>query len=515
MARAKAAKAKPRARLDAVPMTIGPLVPFFWGEGRYMLWLAKSKASAEAMRRAATSPEGDFPVFLDRVGIGRGSLDLFMKHPLRKKHLLGGLMFRVLPDRLIVSHMVVDPKFRRRGINSLMIERIQKQFDGKPVYYYRPTKEGRAFMEARGGEESARNPGRDDAIKDAFRAWQGGDDAALERLKVERERAGLDPTPEHPEFKVMADGARGAGWNGKARMTTAQAEAAIMHELKRRGWHPDRQPSQVAFNIRVWISPDAQRRIVFNKKTVTWEIGGRGRWEKDYRIHTYLERESTVDAAARLMLKKAAKPITRAEWTTPLQNPPGDARGWDAERRALERAAMGGDAQAAWRLVEEVARRSPHGSHNAGLAVIVLKPLRVSGLRWPPFRRVIGLPNLVEKKPKKSRVTKWGWKVYYPTKYENGWEADSKTAALRSATNGIQSSVRQAWAPYPSATGFLTDRVLVIEDFAGYEALGTSNAYWHDVPGLSERSRLASASAEEIMRRMTPSDWTARMTEGG
>lgn len=165
---------------------------------------------------------------------------------------------------------------------------------------------------------SSNPPGRDDAINAAFKEWQAGDDASLERLTAERARAGLTPTPKHPELKVM-EGAKAEGWNGKKRLTGKQAELALMHELKGRGWKPD---AHASVSLRVWISPDASRRVLFNRKTVTWETGGRGRWEKDYKIHQWGVPYSTIDAATNIMRKKASKPLMRDQWTHPMQNPP-------------------------------------------------------------------------------------------------------------------------------------------------------------------------------------------------
>lgn len=161
-------------------------------------------------------------------------------------------------------------------------------------------------------------PGRDDAIKGAFKEWQAGDDASLERLMAERARAGLTPKPRHPQLKVMEDAAKAAGWNGKKRMTGDQAKAALMHDLKRRGWRPD---THASVSLRVWISPDSQRRVTFGKKSVTWEKGGRGRWEKDYQHHVYWEQLSPIDMVAEDMSRAAEKPLTREEWTDPMQNP--------------------------------------------------------------------------------------------------------------------------------------------------------------------------------------------------
>lgn len=203
---------------------------------------------------------------------------------------------------------------------------------------------------------------RDDAIKGAFREWQAGDDLSLERLMGERQRAGLDPKPEHPEYKTMRAGAVAEGWKpgGKKAMTVAQASAALMHELKRRGWKPDTHAST---SLRVWISPDTQRRMLFGAKSVRWETGGRGRWEKDYAIHTHGDTMSVIDFVQRLMLKKAAKPLTREEWTDPMQNPSPDERRRSAQRSG-DLAAQLLEGKRAGRRVSDVRAFRVRNSHN-------------------------------------------------------------------------------------------------------------------------------------------------------
>lgn len=175
-------------------------------------------------------------------------------------------------------------------------------------------------------------PGRDDAINAAFKEWQAGDDASLERLMAERARAGLTPTPKHPELKGMIQAAAAAGWvpGGKKRPTVKQAQAALMAWFQQRGWKGDFRatfdPGRGVGGRRghhlVVISPDEQRRATFLNTTILFEKGGRGNWEKDYAFHSYGLPLPIIEAASRIMMKKAAKPLTREEWTHPMQNPP-------------------------------------------------------------------------------------------------------------------------------------------------------------------------------------------------
>lgn len=112
------------------------------------------------MRKHASAQDSKIPIplFMDGNPIGGpGSLNMFMKNKLRRKHLLGGLMFREYPDRLVVSHMVIEPKARRKGYNSLMVDTIEKDF-GQTAEFYDVTDDGRKFMLARGGKESKTNP---------------------------------------------------------------------------------------------------------------------------------------------------------------------------------------------------------------------------------------------------------------------------------------------------------------------------------------------------------------------
>lgn len=164
---------------------ISPLPAVLFGPNRYVLWLAKDAKAEKAFLRALQSQDSDLPIFLDRAGYGVGTLDLFMKKPLRKKHLLGGLQFRVLPDKIVVSHMIVDAKHRRRGLNSFMIQQALDSFGLKKAAYYAPTKAGAAFVKARGGEVSKTNPPRgDDEIRLLERELAGEEYPAREKPEV-------------------------------------------------------------------------------------------------------------------------------------------------------------------------------------------------------------------------------------------------------------------------------------------------------------------------------------------
>lgn len=218
---------KPRSGASAaskpVPLIVGPLPAFLFGTDRWMLWLCKDKKSAEAMKKEARSEKGNMPLFLDRKPIGgRGTLDMFLQHKMTKKHLLGGLMFRVptelddeyatVKDRIIVSHMAVVPKARRKGLNTLMLDEVKQAFPGREIYYYDLTENGEAFRQKYGGGISKRNPitrrNSDDSIRAALRAYKAEPEENTARYWRACLRAGELPEP----TRSFDNFGKGKGW---------------------------------------------------------------------------------------------------------------------------------------------------------------------------------------------------------------------------------------------------------------------------------------------------------------
>lgn len=146
------------------------------------------------------------------------------------------------------------------------------------------------------------NPSAHERVREHFREWQAtGDPRAYEAWKQARRRIGLSPEPESwrvprevvaSHERVRAEGPR------RKRLKVVQAERVIMDWLRARGWAPDPR-SRVQGEV--WISKSGQRRMRFKRTHVVFERGGRGRWVKDYRIHSYGAPLGTIDFAERIL----------------------------------------------------------------------------------------------------------------------------------------------------------------------------------------------------------------------
>lgn len=88
-----------------------------------------------------------------RAMFGPGTLDMFWQNRETKaltKLLAGAVQYVVLDDQVMITHMSVRPKWRRNGLNTLMIEDIEATNPGKPLVYEDPTDMGKKFMASRG-----------------------------------------------------------------------------------------------------------------------------------------------------------------------------------------------------------------------------------------------------------------------------------------------------------------------------------------------------------------------------
>jgi hypothetical protein len=97
---------------------------------------------------------GNIAIFpLHRARNGLGTLDMFWQNRETKaltKLLAGAVQYVVLDDEVMITHMSVRPKWRRNGLNTLMIEVIEANNPGKPLVYDNPTDMGKQFMVSRG-----------------------------------------------------------------------------------------------------------------------------------------------------------------------------------------------------------------------------------------------------------------------------------------------------------------------------------------------------------------------------
>jgi hypothetical protein len=104
----------------------------------------------------------------------------------------------------------------------------------------------------------------------------------------------------------------------RKRMSVSEAEAVLKKWLTARGWKQDYRATKD-----VWISRDGSQRVTFKRQNAVFEIGGRGRWERDYSVHKYLEGMSTIDYAHRIV-EASRQLLEELEYERdPLEGPGG------------------------------------------------------------------------------------------------------------------------------------------------------------------------------------------------
>lgn len=131
----------------------GPTAEFFgYDRNTYVLYFLQDSADLRALTEMARS--GDIAIFPRRRAIGGpGTLDMFWKNSETKaltKLLAGAVQYIVLDNKVIITHMSVRSKWRRNGLNTLMIEVIEAAHPGKSLVYEDPTDMGKKFMASRG-----------------------------------------------------------------------------------------------------------------------------------------------------------------------------------------------------------------------------------------------------------------------------------------------------------------------------------------------------------------------------
>lgn len=96
------------------------------------------------------------PIFhRQRAGmLGAGTLDVFIKQNKKEaKGMIAAYQGFPLTDKLIITHMIVLPSYRRSRINTIVIDSLKKEYGLNNVMFEEPTDLGFKFMKNYGGTE--------------------------------------------------------------------------------------------------------------------------------------------------------------------------------------------------------------------------------------------------------------------------------------------------------------------------------------------------------------------------
>lgn len=149
------------APADMAPFMIG-VGPFgkaleFFGyhpETRTLYLLKDTDVKADA--RDLIQHQGVIPIFALRRAIGGpGTLPMFWANKENKvitKHMVAAMQYYVTPDEIVLTHMSVQPKYRRQGVNTLLVDTVMSNYPGRKVVFDDPTPDGKRFMRGRGFE---------------------------------------------------------------------------------------------------------------------------------------------------------------------------------------------------------------------------------------------------------------------------------------------------------------------------------------------------------------------------
>lgn len=176
----------PQDAAELFMLDVGPFGPtaeiFGFHRNTRILYFLQDTADQPALIKMAES--GDIAIYpRHRPMFGRGTIERFWQNPETKaltKLLAGAVQYVIFDDEIMVTHMSVRPKWRRNGLNTLMIEAIEAANPGKPVVYEEPTDMGKKFMASRG---------LGDAVLEMMDAGLGSDEVCHQLRK-----AGLSAT---------------------------------------------------------------------------------------------------------------------------------------------------------------------------------------------------------------------------------------------------------------------------------------------------------------------------------
>ena len=117
----------------------------------YLFADPKARAASYEGMRSGTM---DYAVFSHyRAGMaGRGTLDAFWSQRATKK-MAAAVQYFLDGKTLVVTHMAVQPKWRRSRINTWLIDMIVDATEAEKVAFESPTADGMEFMRSYGGSE--------------------------------------------------------------------------------------------------------------------------------------------------------------------------------------------------------------------------------------------------------------------------------------------------------------------------------------------------------------------------
>jgi len=133
----------------------GKALKFFgYHQNTHILYFLKNPANRSIMMDIIKGRSKEIiPFFpLHPPKFGPGSLALFTQMKIVKKYLVGAVQFIPIKEKLILTHMIVLPKWRRQGLNSRMIQYLLTQYPDYELYYHNLTQMGEMFMKKFGGK---------------------------------------------------------------------------------------------------------------------------------------------------------------------------------------------------------------------------------------------------------------------------------------------------------------------------------------------------------------------------
>lgn len=115
-----------------------------------IVYLFASEADKDEFIAAVQSGTFAPPLFPLRRAIGGpGTLDMFLKNKGAKK-VIAAVQYYVHENDLVVTHMVVRPKWRRHHLNKLIVDMIIADVRPSNIWWDEPTDMGLKFMKGYG-----------------------------------------------------------------------------------------------------------------------------------------------------------------------------------------------------------------------------------------------------------------------------------------------------------------------------------------------------------------------------
>jgi len=94
------------------------------------------------------------PIFpMRRPVYGAGTIDMFWKSNRKFTNKIAGAVQLITDDKrenLVITHMAVKPKWRRQGLNTLMIRIVEQEWPHNEIIFDEPTGEGLKFHKSYG-----------------------------------------------------------------------------------------------------------------------------------------------------------------------------------------------------------------------------------------------------------------------------------------------------------------------------------------------------------------------------